>query len=89
MKTFLNFFAFSESAHQNEWENALGGVIFKLFAYWATLLKIKTHVNGRICFSSIHCCFYLAARGSPIKIPFEELNLKEMSICLLTLVLRK
>ena len=41
--------------------------------------KIKIHLNGRICFSSIHCCFYLAARGSPIKIPFEELNLKDNS----------
>ena len=41
MKTFLIFFAFSGSAHQNEWENAQGGVIFKLFAYWATLVFHK------------------------------------------------
>ena len=37
MKTFLIFLAISESAHQNEWENAHGGGIFKLFAYWTTL----------------------------------------------------
>ena len=39
MKTFLIFLAISESAHQNEWENAHGGGIFKLFAYWTTLMQ--------------------------------------------------
>ena len=40
MKTFLIFLAISESAHQNEWENAHGGGIFKHFAYWTTLVRV-------------------------------------------------
>ena len=42
--------------------------------------KLKTTVNGRKTNPSIQLGFYLAARGSPIKIPFEELNLKNNSV---------
>ena len=34
---FSIFFAFSKPVYQNEWENALGGVIFGLLAVWTTL----------------------------------------------------
>ena len=36
---FSNFFAFSKPVYQNEWENALGGVIFGLLAVWTTLVQ--------------------------------------------------
>ena len=48
--TFSTFLINSESAHQNQWENGLGGGIFKLFAIWTTLVPIRLLWDIRLAF---------------------------------------